>query len=148
MNNLLLEEQEFSFEYFNSKIAYKIGKAISDKIIANNLAVAVNIYAYNKTLYHFTNDNTIPDKENWLIRKRNIVLHFHHSSKYINEKLNNDQTLLISKYGLNIENYAAIAGSFPIIVKNCGVIGAISISGLEPNDDHQLIINTLKILKI
>ncbi|MCI6272697.1 MAG: heme-binding protein [Erysipelotrichaceae bacterium] len=144
LNDLILEENNLSFEFFNSKIALEIGNYITSKIINNKLDILVDIYAYGKVLYHFSNDNVSPDKENWIVRKRNTVLYFQHSSKYMNIKIGNNQKLLYEKYGLDLKNYCAVAGSFPIYLKNNGLIGAITISGLKPDEDHNLIIEAIK----
>ncbi len=140
----IFKEENLIFEKFNSKIALKIGKEFTNFIIDNNLPVAINIYAFGKTLYHFSNDNANPDKENWIRKKRNVVLHFHSSSKHINEKISGNQMILIEKYGLDANDFKAIAGSFPINLKENGTIGAITISGLDPDEDHNLIITILK----
>ena len=44
---------------------------------------------------------------------------------------------------LNNEEYGAIGGGFPIIVKGTGIIGAVACSGLAHTDDHQLLVDSI-----
>lgn len=144
MENCLKEEEILTFDYFTSTDAFNLGNSITKKAMSNNLPIVIDIFAYGKQLFHFSTDATSQDNDRWVIRKRNTVLHFHHSSKYVNLKVKNDQSLLQSKYSLNRDDFVAIAGGFPIRIKNAGVVGAISVSGLKPDEDHQLVLDTLE----
>ena len=143
MLKALKEEEEHTFTSFNAKLAFEIGKRIAEYAIENNKQVCVDIFAYGKTLFHFASDKCIPDNDNWLRRKRNTVLYFGHSSKFISYKLNSDASLIASKYGKEIKDFAVIPGGFPIIVEGCGLVGAICVSGMKPEEDHQLVLDAI-----
>lgn len=140
----LEEENQFKFKSFNAKKAFMMGQRIANYAIENDLQVCVEIVANGKVLFHFASDKCIPDNDQWLKRKINTVMYFHHSSKFIHFKLKGDSSLIGSKYGLRTEEYAVIHGGFPIYVENAGFIGAIAVSGLQPNEDHDLVIQTIK----
>ncbi|MEG0166002.1 heme-binding protein [Anaerorhabdus sp.] len=140
----LEEEKQLLFKGFNAKKAFLIGSKISEYAMKNDLQACVEIVANGKTLYHFSSDKCIPDNDQWLRRKINTVMYFHHSSKFIHLKLKGDSGLLGSKYGLKPEEYAVIHGGFPIYVENAGFIGAIAVSGLLPDEDHELVVSTIK----
>lgn len=144
MEHCLKEEELLKFNHFTSIDAFNIGNSITQKALSNNLPIVIDIFAYGKQLFHFSTDTTTQDNDRWVIRKRNTVLHFHHSSKYVNLKIKDDQSLLQTKYSLNRDDFVAIAGGFPIRIKNAGVVGAISVSGLKPDEDHQLVLDTLE----
>jgi uncharacterized protein (UPF0303 family) len=143
MENCLAEEKRLTLPHFSSEDAFRIGSWITEKAIQERLPIGIDIYAYGKTLYHFNSDLATPDNENWLRRKKNTVLHFHHSSKYFYLKVNGDQDLIQTKYGLSKTDYATIHGGFPLRLKDGGVIGAICVSGLKPEQDHDLVIEAL-----
>ncbi|MEF9894104.1 MAG: heme-degrading domain-containing protein [Anaerorhabdus sp.] len=140
----LEEEKQLQFKKFNAEKALRIGQKIANYAIEKDLQVCVEIVANGKMLFHFSADKCIPDNDHWLKRKINTVMYFHHSSKFIHFKLNGDSTLIHSKYGLKTEDYAVIHGGFPIYVENAGFIGAIAVSGLQPNEDHDLVTQTIQ----
>lgn len=148
MDNKLKEYREelnsLIFNDFNSETALWIGQYIIDIAQKNNYVLTIDIRKCNHQLFHFSFDGTSPDKDVWVKRKSNIVQHFSESSIYMAAKLRKDGTNLWDKYGLSPENYAAVGGSVPILLKNCGVIGAITVSGLTPEEDHALVIQSMK----
>lgn len=144
MNQVLEEEKQLTFKSFNAKKAFQIGEKIARAAIEQNSQVCVEIMINGKVVFHFASDQCIPDNDRWLKRKMNTVLYFHHATKYMHLKLQGDATLLSNKYGLKGSNYAIVPGGFPILVENAGVIGAIAVSGMLPEDDHQCVVQTLK----
>ena len=144
MEELIKEERTREFPKFNADIAYDIGKYITDYSFKENKEISVEIFAYGKIMYRFSSDLSTQNHDLWLLRKRNVVLFFNHSSKYIYNKINKDQSVLVSKYGLNYEKYAAVSGSFPIIIKDCGLVGAITVTGLTPDEDHQIVLEAIE----
>lgn len=132
------------FDAFNSETALNIGTYIIDTAKKNRYTITVDISVFNHQLFHFSFDGTTPDKDLWVKRKRNVVQHFFTSSIYIAKKLERDGTCLADKYGLPTDQYSATGGSVPIIVKHTGVIGAITVAGLKPEEDHDLVISSIK----
>jgi len=143
MENCLAEEKRLTLTQFTSEDAFRIGSWITEKAIQEKLPIGVDIFAYGKTLFHFNSDLATPDNENWLRRKKNTVLHFHHSTKYFYIKVNGDQDLIQTKYGLSKTDHATIHGGFPLRLKEGGVVGAICVSGLKPEQDHDLVVEAL-----
>lgn len=143
MEHCLAQEKQFTLTLFTCTDAYAIGSWIAQKAIRGNLPIVIDIHAYGKTLFHFAHDLASVDNENWARRKRNTVMHFHHSSKYFYLKVNGDQDLIETKYGLSRTDYATIHGSFPIRLIHGGVVGAITVSGLKPEEDHDLVLEAL-----
>lgn len=56
------------------------------------------------------------------------------------------QTNLQAKLGLADADYAAHGGSFPIVVKGTGCIGAVTVSGLPQREDHNMVVEALSAL--
>ncbi len=135
-------ESQYVFDKFDRVTAYEIGTMLANKAIAQQLPITIEIYLNDMTVYRYSHTGSNPINMNWSIRKRNSVLMFGHSTMWLNEKLKGEYPLLEARYGLNSEDYTLLEGSFPILTHS-GVIGAISVSGLKPQEDHQIIVDTL-----
>ncbi len=45
---------------------------------------------------------------------------------------------------MRTEDYTLAGGSFPIRVRGAGVIGAITVSGLSSDEDHQMVVDGIR----
>lgn len=76
----------------------------------------------------------------WLGRKERVCLETKHSSYFIFldniDTHNYNQMIFDEEYGL-------CGGSFPIFIKGVPA-GAITVSGLRPHEDHQVIVKALE----
>jgi uncharacterized protein (UPF0303 family) len=87
---------------------------------------------------------TTPDNWDWIRRKRNVVQRYHRSSYAIGLTHQRNQTNLQDKAGLDLKDYAAHGGCFPIILVGTGCVGTITASGLPQRDDHNLVVSVLQ----
>ena len=144
LTELLTQEEELQFHYFNNATAWELGNLI--KIAAEKLSVSVSIdvYAFEQVVFSYAMPGTSKDQQDWIRRKRNSVMRFGHSSYYqgqYNAAKNRDFEAI--PY-LDPKEYCAHGGSFPIRIRNCGIIGAVSVSGLPQETDHQLAIDAIR----
>ena len=144
MRDSLLLEEKYVFEKFNSEIAYTLGKIAIDLAKKSGKEICLEIYGYNKVLFSYCFDGCTVNNLDFLRKKRNSVLYFGHSTKYLNIKNNDDSHVLESKYGLSLSEYCITAGGFPIRIKECGIVGAICVSGLKPDEDHSMVLDILQ----
>ena len=135
----LNEEIKYEFTHFNADTAYEIGKYCVEYSKIHNLSICIDIYAYSKQLFHYSSDACTRNNDDFLMKKRNAVLYFGHSTKFLSIKNKNDASVLQTKYGLELGEYCITMGGFPIKIKDSGIVGAICISGLNPEEDHELI---------
>lgn len=108
----------------------------------------ISIYLYGKKVYHYSSDGCSPDKDRWLIRKRNTCLYFGKSTYDLYKEKQNIYEGLVEKYGLDYKEYTFTPGSVPIKIINGGIIGAVTISGFKAEEDHEYIIDFFKSLDI
>ncbi|WP_028041873.1 heme-binding protein [Candidatus Stoquefichus massiliensis] len=139
IEKVIKQEQEFSFQHFTHEFGLKFGLEVINYIQSHQLkSVGIRIIYKDLLIFQYLMDGKKEDV--WLKRKVRTVLESGHSSYYT--FLHQDQ------YTDWIDNdcYAVGGGGFPIIENN-KVVGAICVSGLKHDEDHQLIVDILRKLK-
>lgn len=144
LKTLLKQEEELQFDSFNNEDAWQLGVMLIEKARANNFCITIDITRNRHQLFHYSFEGTSPDNDEWVKRKTNVVYRFGHSSFYIGRLLKYENSTIEDKYSVSPFEYSAHGGSFPVIIKNCGVIGTITVSGLPQADDHDLVVEVLK----
>src|SRR5712691_8539131 len=131
------QEEEVQFMSFSNDTALAVGMALVQ-------AVTVDITRSGQQLFHFAMAGTSIDNGEWIKRKNRVVNRFGHSSYYMGISLKNAGQTIEEKYLLSESDYAAHGGAFPLIIKGVGVVGTITVSGLPQQEDHELVVSTLK----
>lgn len=144
LRKLKEEEELLQFDHFTNEEALEIGLELIRKAKENNYTITINITKNRQQIFHYSFGGTSPDNDKWIERKNNVVYRFHKSSFHIGTKLKAADKSLEEKYLISTKDYAPYGGAFPIIVKNIGVIGTITVSGLRQAEDHKLVVSTIK----
>lgn len=142
-----LEEQEQSLQFaeFSNEAALNIGMLLIEQAKKENKVIVIDIARCNgQQLFHYELDGTCEDNGHWPPRKANVVKRFGHSSLYIGTRLKRDGETLHGNLFLDPGEYSAYGGSFPIIIKNAGIIGTITVAGLPDTEDHNLVVTCIK----
>jgi uncharacterized protein (UPF0303 family) len=132
------------FSAFNEETAFDLGSALYTLARSKRSPVAINIKTSERVLFHAAMPGATPDNDQWVRRKSNVVLRFHQSSLLYGQSMAEKGRAIGPEWGLDPLDYAGHGGSFPIRVKNAGVIGAVTVSGLPQLDDHRMIIEALE----
>ncbi len=130
------QEETLVFDHFGGADALAIGQILIDMAQKANESYVINISLNRRQLFHYSPEGVSPDNDNWARRKENVVYHFFRSSYRVTLELEDTNELLYPRYGLPADDYVTAGGSFPIIIRGVGVVGAITISGLAQEDDH------------
>lgn len=144
METLLLQEAEFQFTSFTNENALELGLALLEAAKGRGKAVTIDITRYGQQLFHYAMSGTSADNDEWVRRKSNVVRRFGHSSYYVGTTLKNAGQTMQEKYLLPESEYAAHGGSFPLLIRNVGVVGTITVSGLPQAEDHELVVGVLR----
>ncbi|GAM70573.1 hypothetical protein JCM19236_4265 [Vibrio sp. JCM 19236] len=144
LNELLAQEQELTFEQFNADIAWQLGGIIKQKAEEKGAEVAIDITLNGHCLFSYAMANTTIDNQEWIARKRNVVTRYQHSSWYMGQYFKAKGKTIEQASFVDPKQYAPFGGSFPLIIKNVGVVGAISVSGLPQYEDHLLVVESIQ----
>lgn len=138
------QESELQFSEFSNESALKVGMALLETARAAGQAVTIDITRAGQQLFHYAMSGTNADNDAWVKRKSQTAQRFGHSSYYMGAILRNAGQSIEQKYLLPESEYAAHGGSFPLIIRNVGVVGTITVSGLPQAEDHELVVTTLR----
>ena len=144
MAQLLEQEQTLVFDTFSFETAHKLGEQLYQTAYARKLPVAIDISRCGQQLYHAALPGSTADNDAWILRKSNVVMRFGHSSYYWGLYLEKSELTLVDNFFLDPYDFAAHGGAFPIILKDTGVIGTITVSGLPSEADHALVVEILE----
>jgi uncharacterized protein (UPF0303 family) len=131
-------------EKFSNSLAFEMGSAIINLAKSRNQHIAVEISRLNHTVFLYMDDSLPADKHNWLRRKANVAKQFEESSLSVKHDLKNGNITLEETFGLDEKDFLAKGGAIPIVVKDAGMVGVITVSGLRDEEDHNIIIEALK----
>jgi uncharacterized protein (UPF0303 family) len=144
VERIALQEKRLRFKSFDSPTAWTIGSALKSAAERRQVAVAIEIQLQGHTLFSFAMPGMTPDNWDWIRRKRNVVMRYHRCSYAIGLRNELAHTTLQAKTGLDLKDYAAHGGCFPILLEGTGCVGTITVSGLPQRDDHNLVVSVIQ----
>ncbi|KAI7905751.1 uncharacterized protein BX663DRAFT_500776 [Cokeromyces recurvatus] len=144
LQKILEQEEACQFSSFTSEDALALGLKLIDNIKPYKRSIVVDITLNGHQLFHYAMNDTYKDNDEWVRRKNNTVYRFGHSSYYIGRYLASLGKTIEEKYFVSEKDYATHGGGFPLKIKNVGVVGTITVSGLAQQDDHNLVANTIQ----
>src|SRR5215471_2590341 len=144
LNELRQQEEEIQFSSFDNDMAFTVGSALLDAARSKGKGVTIDIARNGQQLFHFAMPGTSRDNDVWVQRKNNVVNRFGHSSFYIGISLISKGQTMEEKYLIPSSEFAAHGGAFPLFIQGVGVVGTITVSGLPQEEDHEVVVTTLR----
>ena len=144
LKQLLQEEDELQFTRFNESTAWQLGTQMMEHAMRENLSVTIDITRGQQQLFHASMPGTAADNDEWIKRKVRLVNRFGHSSFYMGQLLKHKGKTIEQSYLISESEFAAHGGCFPIIVKGTGMVGTITVSGLPQEEDHKLVVESIR----
>lgn len=145
MTRLLEEEKQLQFISFSSEDALELGLDFIK--IAKELrqgGIGIKIERNRQVLFSHLMDGTMLENAYWYDRKKNVVDRYSHSSMYVQEMYKSMGTSFEASGLLNPNEFQAVGGSFPLIIKNVGMVGSITVCGLTGELDHQICVDGIR----
>jgi uncharacterized protein (UPF0303 family) len=143
-----IEDQEGAlvFTRFDNDDAWRLGCLLVDMARERGLGVTIDIRRGIQQLFHAALPGTTADNDEWVQRKARVVERFGASSYLVGlRSAVRGSYFAVRRDDLPVGLYAAHGGSFPIRVRDVGVIGAVTVSGLPQEADHALVVEGVRI---
>lgn len=139
----LEQERKYTFESFSKRDALRLGLMIDGQSAKYGQPVSIKITVNGLVVFSYCQDGATKSNIEWGLRKQRIVeLEEMCSLRHRVWMEMTDSTWESRKLEPNM--YSEHGGGFPIRIKDTGVIGTITVSGLPHLEDHQLIIDGLE----
>jgi len=146
MMELIRQEETLQFTEFSNETALQLGLLMVGKAKERNLPIAIDITKNGQKLFYYAFEGTSADNEYWIAGKARVVNRFGRSSYYVGLSMRERGTKFETGWPIGSDGYAPYSGSFPIVIKNVGNVGTITVSGLidAEESDHNFVIDSIK----
>ncbi|HEX9058418.1 MAG TPA: heme-degrading domain-containing protein [Ktedonobacterales bacterium] len=143
LSTLLKQEEVLRLTEFTNDIAFELGLRLVEAARKEGKGITIDIRRNGQQLFHSALPGTSADNDAWIVRKNRVVERFGHSSYYMGRYYASKDSTLEKSAHLPESEYAAHGGAFPVIIKNVGVVGTITVSGLPQREDHEFVVRVL-----
>ena len=133
------EERRLVFARFDNADAWRLGSAMVAAATERSLPVTIDIRRHGQQLFHAALPGTTAENDAWIERKVNVVNRFAAASYLVGRRLAARGTALDEELGVDPRLFAAHGGAFPVRIKDVGVVGTVTVSGLPQADDHAFV---------
>ena len=138
------QEQRLQFAHFTYDDAWTIGSRLVELARERSLGVTIDITRGDQQVFHAALPGTSADNDDWVARKIRTVRRFANSSFLVGRRHAAAGKDFETATGLPLALYAAHGGCFPVVIRDAGLVGTITVSGLPQADDHALVVEVLE----
>ena len=139
ISSLEAQESRLVFTRFDNADAWRLGSIMVASATERALPVTVDIRRHGQQLFHAALPGTTAENDSWIERKVNVVNRFAAASYLVGRRLAARGTALDEALGIEPRLFAAHGGAFPIRIRDVGVVGTVTVSGLPQADDHAFV---------
>jgi uncharacterized protein (UPF0303 family) len=137
--SLEVQEEQLVFTGFSNADAWRLGSGMVTAAIERALPVTIDIRRHGQQLFHVALPGTTAENDSWIERKVNVVNRFAAASYLVGRRLAARGVALDEELGVEPRLFAAHGGAFPIRIRDVGVVGTVTVSGLPQADDHAFV---------
>jgi len=148
LESLLKEEQELVLPHFSEDDAIDLGLEILRRTRVHSFVIAFEVHRTGRLIFKASVAGTRQQNDVMLAGKSHVVERFAHSSMYERLRHEADGTTFQQATNLPFPEYTPYGGAVPIFVGGAnpvgGPIGWAVVSGLTQEQDHALVVDSLR----
>jgi len=138
------QEERIQFTRFTHADAWALGSKLVQVATERSLGITIDIQRGDQQVFHAALAGTTPDNDDWIARKVRTVRRFGASSFLVGRRFAADEKDFNAATGLPFSQNVAHGGCFPIVIRDGGLVGTVTVSGLAQADDHALAVEILE----
>lgn len=138
------QEERLQFARFSHADAWLIGSRLVELATERSYGITIDITRGDQQVFHAALGGTTADNDDWVARKVRTVRRFSASSFLVGRRFAAAGKDFNDATGLPFSQYVAHGGCFPVVIRDSGVVGTITVSGLAQADDHALVVEVLE----
>jgi uncharacterized protein (UPF0303 family) len=142
---LRAEADSLALAHFSLADALRLGSIATGLAIARELPVLIEIRLGQRVAYRAALPGTTADNDEWLRRKFHVVSRYERSTLAVRVEHEEKGRTFNEATGLPESDFAAHGGGWPLVVEGVGFVGMFGVSGLPQVEDHQLIVESLRL---
>jgi uncharacterized protein (UPF0303 family) len=134
------QEAELIFESFDQETAFELGTAAVAAMRTDGTPMAVQIVVGDHIVFKATTGGVSADTDPWLAGKAAAATLFESSTLRVRLRKDADPSIVD---GIDEDTYRTHGGSFPLRVRDRGIVGTITVSGATDTVDHAIAVSAL-----
>jgi uncharacterized protein (UPF0303 family) len=138
------QEERLVFTRFSHADAWELGCILVELGTERDLAITIDIRRGDQQLFHAALAGTAADNDQWIDRKVRTARRFGNSSFLVGLRHRATGTPFETREWNDSLLFAAHGGAFPIIIRDSGLIGTVTVSGLAQDADHRLVVEAIE----
>jgi uncharacterized protein (UPF0303 family) len=144
LEELAAQEAELVLPRFRHEDAVALGLALLDAARAGSLPVVVDVRHGDQVAFHAALPGSSATNDLWVERKVRVVRLVGTSSLRAGAEAAADGVTFEARQRVDPLAYAAHGGAFPLVVRDVGLVGVATVSGLPQVEDHRLVVRVLR----
>ncbi|WP_349898171.1 heme-degrading domain-containing protein [Parafrigoribacterium soli] len=145
MAEIEAQEKRLVFTRFSHEDAWALGSILVGFGTERSLPITIDITRGDQQLFHAALAGTAANNDDWVARKTRTVRRYGVSSFLVGLRHRSSGTPFETRPWAENTLYAAHGGCFPIAIRDSGVIGTVTVSGLAQADDHALVVEAIEV---
>lgn len=138
------QENRLQFARFSNSDAWELGCLLVELGTTRGHPITIDITRGDQQLFHAALAGSSADNDQWIARKVRVVKRFGSSSFLVGLRARASGKPFESRPYNDQNVFAAHGGSFPIMIRDSGTIGTVTVSGLAQGDDHDLVVEAIE----
>jgi uncharacterized protein (UPF0303 family) len=143
LDRLRMQRERLVFDRFDQDTAWSVASRLRSVVADRGGAATIEVRLGGHTVVLVAMVGTAPENADWARRKRNVVELVHRSSYEVGRRDAAAGRSTLELMGLSDRDHATHGGAVPVRVRDLGVVGVVTVSGLPQRVDHELVVEVL-----